>query len=32
VSRTREEADAEAEAKKQELLALGWRKRPPMPE
>lgn len=31
VSRTREEADAEAEAKKQELLALGWTERPPMP-
>ncbi len=32
VSRTRDGAEQEAEAKKQELIALGWTGRPPMPE
>ena len=31
VSRTRELAEGEAEAKKQELIALGWTDRPPLP-
>ncbi len=32
VSRTRELADGEAEAKKQELVALGWTNRPLVPD
>jgi hypothetical protein len=32
VSRTRGLAEQEAEAKRQELTALGWTDRPPMPD